>query len=194
MPNTSRTLGLSAGRPPLAQRSKKLLPSKVTREIIQRHHQAGKQLAVALKAGDRSKADIIERQIEERGGLRLYQNASIMGQSVERGGDSSRVLVRWLTAYELKGDGRKLKMLEVGALSTTNACSKAGLFEMTWIDLNSQGSEIQQQDFMRRPLPTSDEQRFDAISLSLVVNYVSDPIGRGDMLRRTTDFLRLSEA
>lgn len=81
-------------------------------------------------------------------------------------------------------------MLEVGALSEQNACSRLGLFDMTRIDLQAQSAHIQQEDFMERPRPPTDEQRFDIISLSLVLNYVPDPVGRGDMLQRTTDFLR----
>jgi 25S rRNA (adenine2142-N1)-methyltransferase len=61
---------------------------------------------------------------------------------------------------------------------------------MTRIDLNSQGPGIEKQDFMERPLPASDEDRFDILSLSLVLNYVPDAAGRGDMLRRVTEFLR----
>ncbi|KLJ10376.1 hypothetical protein EMPG_14246 [Blastomyces silverae] len=42
---------------------------------------------------------------------------------------------------------------------------------------------------MERPLPACEEEKFHIISLSLVLNYVSDPAGRGEMLRRTTAFL-----
>lgn len=80
-------------------------------------------------------------------------------------------------------------MLEVGALSAQNACSKSGRFDITRIDLNSQGEGILEQDFMDRPLPTSEREKFDIISLSLVLNFVPSPTGRGEMLRRTCDFL-----
>ena len=83
-----------------------------------------------------------------------------------------------------------LRMLEVGALSTTNECSKSGLFSMERIDLNSQDDGILQQDFMERPLPTEDSERFDIISLSLVLNFVPEADGRGRMLQRTLEFLR----
>lgn len=43
---------------------------------------------------------------------------------------------------------------------------------------------------MERPLPETDAQRFDIISLSLVVNFVPDALQRGEMLRRTLQFLR----
>jgi 25S rRNA (adenine2142-N1)-methyltransferase len=83
----------------------------------------------------------------------------------------------------------KLKLLEVGALSTSNACSKSGHFDVQRIDLNSQGDGILQQDFMERPLPKSAAEQFDIISLSLVLNYVPDAPGRGEMLKRTCQFL-----
>ena len=192
MSKSSRKAGLTAGRPPLVQRKQKSLPSKATRSIIRTHHQLHKQLAQAKALGDIRKAESIEREIEERGGLKVYQDASITGQSADRGGDSSKVLMQWLRSSWLESHVAKARMLEVGALSTTNACARSGKFEMTWIDLNSQDSKIQQQDFMERPLPRSDEDRFDIISLSLVVNYVPDAATRGDMLRRTREFLKTS--
>lgn len=112
-----------------------------------------------------------------------------------------------------------LSLLEVGSLSAQNACSTKGVFRFVErIDLNSQDpNNIKQQDFMRRPLPGTSTQTnsqnsgtrnktresngnsdtneqvpetFDIISLSLVVNYVSDPQIRGEMLLRTTEFLK----
>lgn len=45
---------------------------------------------------------------------------------------------------------------------------------------------------MERPIPAigDDQSKFDMISLSLVLNYVPEPSGRGEMLRRTRSFLR----
>lgn len=83
-----------------------------------------------------------------------------------------------------------LKLLEVGALSTENACSKSPIFHVTRIDLHSQHPDILSQDFMERPIPTTNGEKFDIISLSLVLNYVPSPAQRGEMLRRTTVFLQ----
>jgi len=74
--------------------------------------------------------------------------------------------------------------------SPDNAVSKSSVFTATRIDLHSQHPAIETQDFMQRPLPASDDGKFDLVSLSLVLNYVPDPAGRGEMLRRTTQFLR----
>lgn len=77
-----------------------------------------------------------------------------------------------------------------------NACSTKGIFDyIERIDLHSQDPKnIKEQDFMKRPLPNNNgsssiPETFDIISLSLVVNYVSDPQTRGQMLLRTTEFL-----
>ncbi|KAK8199724.1 putative methyltransferase-domain-containing protein [Phyllosticta capitalensis] len=202
----SRTPGLlSHTRSPhlVNNKAKSGLSAKTTASIIRTHHQLQKAHAQAVKAGDTTKAAEIQKQIDANGGLKKYQIASITGQSAERGGDSSRLLVEWLEDLRLpsatkvtgsnNGGGsakRAYDVLEVGALSTTNACSQRRYLSVTRIDLHSQSPGIQQQDFMARPLPKSDAERFDIISLSLVLNYVPDAEGRGEMLKRICQFLR----
>lgn len=185
---------LRSGRPPTARQKTASLSKKATSRTIRSFHQLNKALAAAEKNGDDDLAADVRRQIADLGGLESYQTASIQGQATDRGGDSSVVLMEWLSdldlpASKLEAPGGKLRMLEVGALSTQNACSKSGLFDITRIDLNSQGEGILKQDFMARPLPTSDVEKFDVISLSLVLNFVPSSTGRGEMLRRTRDFL-----
>lgn len=60
---------------------------------------------------------------------------------------------------------------------------------MTRIDLHATDVGVRRQDFMAMPLPMSEAERFHVISLSLVLNYVPDAVGRGEMLLRTTKFL-----
>lgn len=103
--------------------------------------------------------------------------------------------MEWLTPVlqtlkEQITNSQPIRMLEVGALSVTNACSKSHLFEIERIDLNSQAEGITQQDFMERPLPLDGKEQFDIISLSLVLNYVPDAVGKGDMLLRILKFLQ----
>ncbi|PGH05968.1 hypothetical protein AJ79_06657 [Helicocarpus griseus UAMH5409] len=183
---------LSSTRPPIvSSKPPPSLSAKATRTLIRAHHQLHKARARAAAQNDDALVAELDRQIAAHGGLESYQLASKKGQSKERGGDSSRVLVEWL-GNALKGrkdSDEKLRLLEVGALSTTNACSRVRHFEVTRIDLHSQEKGILQQDFMQRPLPAGEGERFDIISLSLVLNYVSEPAGRGEMLRRTTEFL-----
>ncbi|KAK3619519.1 25S rRNA (adenine2142-N1)-methyltransferase [Elasticomyces elasticus] len=182
---------LANGRPPTATKPQASLSHKKTRDQIRSHHVLNKQLAAAEAKGDDVEADELKKRIEDLGGLKSYQLASLQGQAKDRGGDSSTVLMEWLKplAAQMAKREQKIRLLEVGALSTANACSKSGLFDIERIDLYSQAEGILQQDFMERPLPDSDKSQFDIISLSLVLNFVPDPEGRGQMLRRTCQFL-----
>lgn len=182
---------LSAGRPPAFHRPKSIT-RKATKTLINKHHLLQKRKRQAIAKGDKASEAAIEAEIEALGGIESYQEASLQGQRHDRGGDSSSVLMQWLrSCLRTRGSDsdRRLRMLEVGALSTQNAYSKSGHFDIERIDLNSQGEGILQQDFMERPLPRDESEMFDIISLSLVLNYVPDPKGRGEMLRRTTQFL-----
>ena len=191
-----RSKALTAGRAnklTTSAPSQSNLSSSKSRQIIRNHHSLSKAYAQALKRGDDARAAQLESQIEAQGGLERYQEASKAGQSVNRGRDSSKVLMEWLRPIETERKSlntTKLKLLEVGALSTDNACSRSECFEVTRIDLNSQNPRIIKQDFMLRPLPQGEADLFDCVSLSLVVNFVPDPVRRGDMLERVPKFLR----
>lgn len=132
----------------------------------------------------------IDSEIEKRGGLETYQTASTLGQDGNRGGDSSRILVKWIKAN--KWDNNNATALELGCLSSKNEISTSKLFQqIERIDLHSQEpGVIIEQDFLKRPLPQSDSERFDCISCSLVVNFVPSPEQRGEMLCRICDFLK----
>jgi 25S rRNA (adenine2142-N1)-methyltransferase len=197
-----RAKTLAHGRPP-ASKPKERMTSVRSRTIIRTHHRLQKELAAVLKRGDTRAVETLERAIEQNGGIKTYQAASKQGQAKDRGGDSSKVLVDWLQQSQVintKVNEREetgkahLRCLEVGALSTKNEISKLpSIIKMARIDLNSQEPGIKKQDFMERPLPTCEEDFFDIISLSLVLNYVPDASGRGDMLKRITSFLRKRE-
>ena len=185
---------LSHGRPPTVKPIRSI-SSKATRTLIRSHHTLEKRKAKAIADGDEARAAALAREIQLQGGIESYQHASLIGQANDRGGDSSKVLMEWLAPVisELKDcvqEGCPLRMLEIGALSTANACSKSKTFDVERIDLNSQSEGIKQQDFMERPLPKDNTERFDIISLSLVLNYVPDAAGKGDMLLRTIQFLK----
>lgn len=181
---------LRAGRPPTTKKTP-AISRRATKAAINSHHQLEKKKTQAINRGDHIAAEALSREISALGGITKYQQASLQGQREDRGGDSSRVLMEWLKPVVSDLKSRPLRMLEVGALSTNNACSKSGCFEIERIDLNSQGEGILQQDFMERQQPKNEEGRFDIISLSLVLNYVPDYRQRGNMLLRTLDFLRL---
>lgn len=193
--STVKRAKLDKGRPPTASKPKASLSSKQTAKQIRTYHQLNRKLALAESKDNTAEVEELKKRIEDLGGLKTYQLASIQGQANDRGGDSSIVLMEWLKPYakvmaKRAQTPKQLHLLEVGALSTANACSKSGLFDMTRIDLNSQGEGIMQQDFMERPLPEQNNERFDVISLSLVLNFVPDAEVRGKMLKRTCQFLR----
>ncbi|RDA89559.1 hypothetical protein CP533_3640 [Ophiocordyceps camponoti-saundersi (nom. inval.)] len=183
---SKRLTNIQAGRPPTCK-PRRAMSRKASRKVINRHHQLEKKGRLARERGDGAAAAAASAELASLGGLERYQEASLQGQSLERGGDTSRVLVDWLSTGRV---ARRLRLLEVGALSTRNACSVSGLFDVVRIDLGSREAGILQQDFMERPLPESEADRFDVISLSLVLNYVPDAAARGRMLARTLSFLR----
>ncbi|KAJ4175083.1 25S rRNA (adenine2142-N1)-methyltransferase [Fusarium falciforme] len=166
----TRLKSLSSGRPPTAKSSRSM-SRKASRTLINTHHQLEKQRRQAAAKGDKDTESRLASEIAKLGGLDHYQKASLQGQSVDRGGDTSRVLLEWLPVSDLKKRSQPLSMLE-------------------HIDLNSQEPGIRQQDFMERPLPKDESELFDIISLSLVLNFVPEAEGRGQMLLRTLSFLR----
>ena len=183
---------VTRGRPPLAKPAKPALSAKATRSLIRSHHNLNKAHAKALAANDTAKAATIAAEITARGGLESYQLASTIGQSSSRGGDSSKVLVEWLKAdfAQAHANGERLRMLEVGALSMTNACSHVPCLQIDRIDLHAQMPGIQEIDFMKLPLPVTETERYHIVSLSLVLNFVPEATARGEMLRRIPKFLR----
>lgn len=207
------TKSLKSGRPPLAQGQRKSTgakqsngvnarrkSSKATRTLINKHHQLQKARAAALAADDQQKVAEIDQDLAQIGGLEAYQEASLTGQDKDRGGDSSTKLVEWLRKYDVLGKqsddepGPGIRVLEVGALSSDNAISQfvgKGIEHVKRIDLHSQDrNTIEEIDFMDLPVPDRDEDKFDVISLSLVLNYVPGPAQRGAMLQKTVSFLR----
>ena len=198
MPPPKKRRKLLSNTRPYAVSSTSTPSSKATRSLIRTHHTLRKQHAAAVRQNDHIVAASVASQLDDLGGLESYQAASIIGQSIERGGDSSKILVDWIRdatvlRRENRGEGR-LRLLEVGALKVDNACSRSGLFEVERIDLNSREEGIKQQDFLERTLPSSDNERFDVLSLSLVLNFVPEAEARGNMLQRSTSFLTEHEA
>lgn len=135
----------------------------------------------------------IEYTMELQGGLQTYQASSLSGQDEKRGGDSSKKLMMWLDELFQFDPTTKLNALEVGSLSSKNKISTSKWFKenVTRIDLNSQEPQlILQQDFMKRPLPVSEKDRFNLISLSLVLNFVPTALERGDMLKKLSFYFK----
>jgi hypothetical protein len=143
--------------------------------------------------------------MEDLGGLPAYQTASILGQDETRGGDTSKLLVTWLKELNVRPprEGSKLRwvrfvykprsvfsklkflyfhhcrMLEIGALSPYNHAALQPWIHNEPMDLHSQHPDIIQQDFLERPIPRDEAERYDIVSCSLVLNFVPDPHDRG---------------
>lgn len=190
-PKARKRKAIDHGRPPLLKTHSAALSSKATRSIIRSHHTLHKEYSKAVGKGDAARARSLERAMNDKGGLENYQVASTLGQSSARGGDSSKVLIDWLgeAARDAGSRNVRLRMLEIGALSTRNACSQVDCLDVTRIDLHSQEPGIQEIDFMDLSAPVIEDQRYHIISLSLVLNFVPDAAGRGAMLKRIPEFL-----
>ncbi|EGN96162.1 hypothetical protein SERLA73DRAFT_185759, partial [Serpula lacrymans var. lacrymans S7.3] len=108
---------------------------------------------------------------------------SSIGQGKDRGGGSEKVLIGWLKERRVspKEGHNKLRLLEVGALKPDNYDSCASWIAVTPIDLRSRHPSILEQDFLLMD-EADHREKWNVISLSLVVNYVPEPKDRGRML------------
>lgn len=161
--------------------------------LIRKFHTLQTALTSAINSGDTAEQARLEGEIEKLGGIDTYQKASIRGQDKRRGGDSSKTLIEWLKSpkLDIKCSREKMKVLEIGSLSTDNYISRHSRLEVSRIDLNSQHPQILQQDFLERPSPDSPAEEFDGISCSLVLNFVPTA-NRSDFLIHLTKFLPVS--
>ncbi len=73
------------------------------------------------------------------------------------------------------------RLLEVGALKPDNYKSCSSWIDWTPIDLHSRHPQIQEQDFLKMDLKEH-RQKWNAISLSLVLNFVAVPNDRGSYI------------
>jgi len=161
-----------------------------SRKIIRRFHVLQKRRTQFLNSRPDVRAaqdlSIIDQEIEELGGLKCYQRMSVVGQGVDRGGGSEKILINWLQEIYLAKGHRltkpSLRLLEVGALKPDNYKSCSEWIHCTPIDLRSRHPSIVEQDFFLMD-EVENHEKWDVISLSLVLNFVPDPKGRGNMLR-----------
>ncbi|KAF9567631.1 hypothetical protein CPC08DRAFT_703161 [Agrocybe pediades] len=116
---------------------------------------------------------------------------SSLGQEGERGGGSEKIFISWLRELDLHNPikrSRKLQLLEVGALRPDNYKGVSSWIDNTPIDLRSRHPSIMEQDFLQLDRKEN-QKKWDAISLSLVLNFVPTPEDRGRMLMLAHEFL-----
>ncbi|KAH7107778.1 putative methyltransferase-domain-containing protein [Auriculariales sp. MPI-PUGE-AT-0066] len=168
---------------------------EASRAIIRRYHVLLKRKTQLQKAAASSQAakELEEVQEEMDGiGIEAYQHMSNIGQGSDRGGGSERVFLDYLRSAGV--DKRhlvadiKMKLLEVGALRPDNYSHAAKWVEVTPIDLHARVPGIVEQDFFQMD-DSQNIAKWDAISLSLVLNFVADAHERGTMLRKCHAFL-----
>jgi len=134
----------------------------------------------------------IDKQIEDLGGLETYQKVSVRGQSGERGGGSEKIFINWLQEQRKQNrtstEKSSIRLLEVGALKSDNYASAASWIDCKPIDLHSRHPLIEEQDFLKMDAEKN-RKLWNAISLSLVVNFIPNAHDRGKMLSLAHGFL-----
>lgn len=71
------------------------------------------------------------------------------------------------------------RLLEVGALKPDNYHSCSSWIDVSPMDLRSRHPAIMEQDFLLMDSVAEHHEKWDIISLSLVVNFVPEPRDRG---------------
>ncbi|PWN22561.1 hypothetical protein BCV69DRAFT_236707, partial [Microstroma glucosiphilum] len=132
----------------------------------------------------------IEAEIDSFGGLEAYQDASLIGADKTKGGESGK----WCAAAlrEIVKENKhedKIRLLDVGALGGTAYTAFEKWIDVTSIDLNPRGENVQQYDFFDFPVPKDEEDKFDVVCLSLVLNFVGDLNERGELLLHAHSYL-----
>ncbi|KAF9452855.1 nucleolus protein [Macrolepiota fuliginosa MF-IS2] len=160
---------------------------QASRNVIRRFHvliktQAQLKNKPTLNVAETEELAKVNEEIERLGGLEWYQRMSAIGQGNDRGGGSEKVFIEWLKGLKVH-EGRQglLRLLEVGALKPDNYKLCTAWIKNTPIDLRSRHPAIKEQDFLLLDAKENTK-KWDAISLSLVVNFVPDARERGRML------------
>src|SRR5437667_8834527 len=112
-----RPKSLAHGRPPVFRRPKSI-SRKATKMLINAHHVLEKRKRQAILEGNKVEEATTTSQLSALGGIEAYQHASLQGQSNDRGGDSSKVLMGWLKSISASLEENPARTLEVGALSS----------------------------------------------------------------------------
>lgn len=155
-------------------------------EKIAKFHTLLKQLEQAKTAEEK---DEIQAGLDSLGGLAQYQAWSLTGSAKSGQTPTSKWCMEALnTVYQHDRDLPKFRVLDVGAITGT-AYSKYRWVEPTYIDLHPQGENVQKYSFFDFPVPAKQEEKFNMVALSLVINFVGDVRKRGEMLRHVHKYL-----
>jgi len=115
-----------------------------TQKVITKFHEIRKSLA---REEDPAKRQLLLEKEAALGGLKGYQDSSVYAGSKERGGETSKYLMK--EVLNLQGS-KKIRMLDVGAVAGT-AYQRWPFVTCTSIDLNSRAAHVQQADVSQTP-------------------------------------------
>lgn len=169
--------------------SAKAVKKKVHQQFISTFHTLQKRLAQAKINGDISLQQELQKEMDDMGGLTMYQQMSKRGEKVHKDYNTATWISQQLTDF--KNNETKLKLLDVGAL---NFNYPQKWIDCTSIDLNSQlSSRVLKKDFFKIEEDEDETLKgpYDVICLSLVINFVGLPKLRGDMLKQCRRYVRI---
>ncbi|KAI9600729.1 hypothetical protein H4Q26_000520 [Puccinia striiformis f. sp. tritici PST-130] len=177
-------------RTPLDEVEIKDDPSK----LISEFHRIEKRLSQAkLDPITRHKLILEQKKL---GGLEAYQTASKIGGAVENGGETGKWCAQTLINLGLRPSGpanaiNKITLLDVGAIDGKSYAKYTDWISTTSIDINPiDESIVARCDFFQFPIPKTEDQKFDVVCLSLVLNFIGDLKKRGEMIKRARKFLK----
>jgi len=197
---------------PLVPPPTKLPSRKRARKVTTLFHKLTCQRDEAVARNDVQAIEKLNEQLEQMGGRKEYQRASQVNTSfhstskwvlghLSRNGwlygireeDGSSASTRNRSKTQQR---RPTQILEVGAINTElldaaeakqddNSSTTKYRLKVRAIDLHSMHPQIEQADFL-----TMDHELFDVIVCSMVINCITTPTQRGELLARLYHFVR----
>eukprot|EP00762_Andalucia_godoyi_P006262 ANDGO_05939.mRNA.1 25S rRNA adenine-N(1) methyltransferase len=171
-------------------------------DLISRFHTLNKDIGLLRASGSisesekREKISGLERQLDDLGGLEKYQRASLFGEmGYQHRFNSAKWVVKDLCARERRpskqasGMQAKLSLLDVGAITNHYRPYQSWILP-TSIDLHSFDPDVIQIDFFEFA-KCYDDDPFDVVVLSLVLNFVGSPEKKGEMIARCEDLVKV---
>ena len=199
---------------PLVPPPTKLPSRKRARKLTTLFHKLTQERDEAVARSDAAEIARLDQQLEEMGGRQEYQRASQVSTSfhstskwvlgflsrngwlhgIRQGEDDDASTTKECRRRQRR---RSTRVLEVGAINTElldaaaarhdddpSSKSKYRL-DVRAIDLHSMHPKIEQADFL-----TTKHEMYDVIVCSMVINCITTPVQRGDLLARLYHFVR----
>jgi 25S rRNA (adenine2142-N1)-methyltransferase len=211
---SKRKKGKSAPLAPPVMKSR-----KKARKVTTLFHKYTRERDTAQEQGKAADVERLDLLIEEMGGRTEYQRASQVSTSfhstskwvlgvLSRNGWLHGIVSESESEPKLKNKKyprRDTLCLEVGAINTelldaaaytatekeTGVEVKKYRLHVDAVDIHSMHQGIEEADFLTMPIPSQEpEKRYDCIVCSMVLNCVTFPEQRGNMLARLYHFLR----